>query len=355
MATTPALPVSPTRGVPPLFVKHSTFISPVGGLDICLAVEKVTGKETVEGVQRMGDLYRIYLKNQQARDMALVNGITIDNCAIALLSHNPFQVRDQNNTTKIFIGNVPLSVDDSEIERALLDQGIVFKSGLKFETYRTPDGKWTHFKTGRRFIYTEIPKLNLNHFLKIGLWRASIFYKEQTRPTKTIRVDPPLPPPADFASAVSDSETSPRPINQPVPTRETGTGGVAESENISGEEFSNGRAENHATPLNSGQGFFPVFSKKDEDLLNESRGKGETSANGSKNKNTGSRGRSPVRRSLQHRKISHWSKSTSRSVSNKRKKSSTSPNSISNKSGKTPKHNSPIISQVNSYSNSQRS
>ena len=349
MATIPALPVSPTRGVPPLFVKHSTFNSPVGGLDICLAVEKVTGKETVEGVQRMGDLYRIYLKNQQARDIALVNGITIHNCAISLLSHNPFQVRDQINTTKIFIGNVPLSVDDSEIERALLEQGIVFKSGLKFETYRTPDGKWTHFKTGRRFIYTEIPKLNLNQFLKIGLWRASIFYKEQTRPTKTIPVDPPLPPPADFAAAVSEPETSLRPTSQSESTRETGTGEVSELE-ISGEGSSNGITQNLTAPLKAD--FFPVFNKKDEDLLNESRGKGETSANGSNFKNTGSRGRSPVRRSFQHRKIAHWSKSTSRSVSNKRKQSSTSPNSTSVKVGKTPKHNSPIISQVNSYANS---
>ena len=349
MESIPALPVSPTRGVPPLFVKHSTFTSPVGGLDLCLAVEKVTGKDTVEGVQRMGDLYRIYLKNQDARDTALVNGITHNNCSISLLSHNPFQVRDQNsNTTKILIGNVPLSVDDSEIERALLEKDIVFKSSLKFETYRTPDGKWTHYKTGRRFFYAEVPKLNLNPFLQIGLWRASIFYREQIRPTKRAPADPPLSPPTDFASAVTADESSARASNNSESHPVTGAAPEVENNTPKGDNVG---FDTNTSPSKANVDFFPVFKKKDEKLLNESRGKGETTPSSS-SKSNDERGRTFNRRANQFDKLNKWSNSESRSTSIKRKQITLSPNDKSDQSRKAPKHNNLVNSNNSTASKS---
>ena len=384
MDSIPVLPASPTRGVPPLFVKHSTFTSPIGGLDLCLAVEKVTGKDTVEGVQRMGDLYRIYLKNQNARDTALVNGISYNNCSISLLSHNPFQVRDQNtNTTKIFIGNVPLSVDDSEIERALLEQGVVFKSALKFETYRTPDGKWTHFKTGRRFIYTEIPKLNLNSFLKIGVWRASIFYREQTRPSKRNQGDPPLPPPADFASAVTDTESTHKSNSDSIPNTDASISQIeadigintddsdiesptvssnhdnAHMDNNSMHEAGNVTSEGNnidsdiqTPPVDSGSDISSLDNNTNlEKPLIESKGKGETSF--PFGQSSESRGRSIARRSDKINKLTDWSKSTARSVSHKRKKTM-SPNSNNDQSRKTPKNNNFANRQSNPSKNSPR-
>ena len=92
----------------------------------------------------------------------LINGFEFNGCNVSLLAHNHFSVSDTGKrTTKIMNGGVPLSVTDSEIERDLLDKGVVFKSNLKLETSRDEDGKWTRFKTGRRFVYGEIPILNI--------------------------------------------------------------------------------------------------------------------------------------------------------------------------------------------------
>ena len=180
------------RSLPPLFLKSSTLSatpnSPINGLDLCYALEKASGKGTVDGVQRIGGLFRIYLKTEKAREDLLISGFNFNNCNVSLLGLNPFSAAaDQATpTTKIIIGGIPLSVAESEIEKALLEKGVKLKSDIKLEHYRDQDGKLTSFKTGRRFLYSELPKLNLDPFLKIGLWNASIFYREQIRPKKSI-------------------------------------------------------------------------------------------------------------------------------------------------------------------------
>ena len=171
MASSQSQSLSPSKGFPPLFFKASTLNSPSGvfinGLDICYALEEVSGKDTVDCVQRMGDLYRIYTKTLSAREDLLIKGFTFNNLSVPLLSRNPFQVKDQViNSTKLVIGGVPMSVADSEVERALLDLDLNLLSEIKYETYRDSYGKWTHFKTGRRFVYIVMPKLNLDQFLK---------------------------------------------------------------------------------------------------------------------------------------------------------------------------------------------
>ena len=136
----------------------------------------------------MGDLFRIYPKTQSARENLLINGFTHNNIFVSLLSRNPYQVRDQEvRSTKLLIGGVPMSVANTEVEHALLDLDLKLLSDIKYETYRDSDGKWTHFKTGRRFVYIEMPKLNLKTFTQIGLWRASLFYREQIRPQRNNR------------------------------------------------------------------------------------------------------------------------------------------------------------------------
>ena len=193
MASNSALPVSPTKGITPLFFKASTLASPPGGfingLDICLALEETAGKNTVDCVQRMGNLYRVYTKSFSAREDLLIKGFSYNNVSVTLLGHNPFQVRDEIRSTKLIIGGVPMSVADSEVERALLDIQVDLLSDIKYETYRDASGKWTHYKTGRRFVYIKLPPLNLSPFLTIGLWRANLFYKEQIRPQKRSSVE----------------------------------------------------------------------------------------------------------------------------------------------------------------------
>lgn len=153
-------------------------------MDIIYAIEKVTGRGTIEGAQRIGKLYRIYIKNENARDKLCSEGFEFRDRHVSLYTRNPFTVREQADTVKIIIGGVPLSVAHEEFEKALIDLNVEMVSDIKFENYRDSNGKWTAYKTGRRFVYCKKPNLNLKPFTKIGLWNASIWYKEQVRPTK---------------------------------------------------------------------------------------------------------------------------------------------------------------------------
>ena len=183
------------RSLPPLFLKSSTLAAPpnslINGLDVCYALERASGKGTVDGVQRIGGLFRIYLKTEKAREDLLISGFNFNGCNVSLLGFNPFSAAaDQDTpTTKIIIGGIPLSVAESEIEKALIEKSVKLKSNIKLEHYRDHEGKLTSFKTGRRFVYSELPTLNLDPFLKIGLWKASIFYREQIRPKKSVNFE----------------------------------------------------------------------------------------------------------------------------------------------------------------------
>ena len=183
------LPTSPVIGTSLLFIKTDEILqssntnSPFpNGLDIIYAIEEVSGKGSIEGAQRIGKLYRIYIKTEQARDKLATEGFTFCDRHVSFYTKNPFTVREQSDTVKILIGGVPLSVANSEFEKALLDLNVNMVSELKFENYRDKDGKWTSYKTGRRFVYCEKPALNLKPTIKIGLWSGSLFYREQVRP-----------------------------------------------------------------------------------------------------------------------------------------------------------------------------
>ena len=186
------LPSSPITGTSLLFIKTEHIVqqsqnkndSPFpNGLEIIYAIENVCGKGLIEGAQRIGKLYRIYIKTEQARDKLAIEGFSFRGRHISFFTKNPFTVREQPDTVKIIIGGVPLSVANSEFEKVLLDLNVQMVSDIKFENYRDNDGKWTFYKTGRRFVYCQKPALNLKPTVRIGLWNGSLYYREQVRPT----------------------------------------------------------------------------------------------------------------------------------------------------------------------------
>ena len=183
------MPAPPIKGISLLFIKLDDIIDNSmefnkypNGLDVIYAIEDVCGRGKIEGAQRIGKLFRIYVKCEKARDKLAIEGFTFKGRHVSFHTRNPFTVNDEPDTVKIIIGGVPLSVANSEFERALLDLDINIISDIKFENYRDKDGKWTAYKTGRRFVYCKKPKLNLKPFIKIGLWNASLYYREQIRP-----------------------------------------------------------------------------------------------------------------------------------------------------------------------------
>eukprot|EP00745_Piridium_sociabile_P012589 TRINITY_DN19220_c0_g1_i3.p2 TRINITY_DN19220_c0_g1~~TRINITY_DN19220_c0_g1_i3.p2 ORF type:complete len:120 (-),score=19.90 TRINITY_DN19220_c0_g1_i3:927-1286(-) len=104
----------PLRNLPPENENHYTV------REICTAAEKSSGYNSIIGAQRIGGLWRIYSKSVDYRNTLLLSGIEVRNHSINLFDKNPFIVRtaqgeEEVKTTKLIVGNLPLSYSNEEI------------------------------------------------------------------------------------------------------------------------------------------------------------------------------------------------------------------------------------------------
>ncbi|GFS13462.1 hypothetical protein ElyMa_006722700 [Elysia marginata] len=109
-----------TSRVPASFILDSAIIPKASmnvGLEICKACEAVAGVGSCDGAQKISGLWRIYPTSVEARRDLIVSGVELGGQAITVLGQNPFLVRGLGEipTTKLLIGNIPISVAESEI------------------------------------------------------------------------------------------------------------------------------------------------------------------------------------------------------------------------------------------------
>ena len=88
----------------------------------------------IEGVYRIGGLWRIHLTGQNARISYLSIGINLRDIQITLKDRNPFlnQVYSAIETTRVFVRNIPMSFDNSEIEKVIKSAGASLLGPLKY-------------------------------------------------------------------------------------------------------------------------------------------------------------------------------------------------------------------------------
>lgn len=160
--------------------------------EICTAVSEVVDepkppedaeKSVIDGAQKIGNLWRIYLLDSEARVTLLSNGITLRGQQVTLRNRNPFTIAGFENvpTTRLFIRNIPLSFDNEEIAKVLKAKGVQFAGPLKYSRARTPDNKLTNFKTGDRFVDVVVPSEPLPKKIEFGMFNGSLYHKEQKK------------------------------------------------------------------------------------------------------------------------------------------------------------------------------
>lgn len=157
-------------------------------LDLCIAAEETSGKDTIAGVQEIKGLLRVYPKTKTARNKLLVEGCKINGRTVMPCDKNPYILKDDGSespTTKLWISDIPLSCDDADIETALVRIGCTLRSKMMYEKMRNRDGKLTRFYTGRRFAFITLPEKHLSTELEIGGMKAKLYYREQPKQNKT--------------------------------------------------------------------------------------------------------------------------------------------------------------------------
>lgn len=66
-------------------------------------LEEVTGTGTVGGAQRLGRLWRIYLKSAEHRNTLLVEGITVRGTSVTILDRNNSWLSGGNNRKRTVV------------------------------------------------------------------------------------------------------------------------------------------------------------------------------------------------------------------------------------------------------------
>ena len=183
----------------PVFFKNSDVPQEnnnwLGTWEICKACEFVVNdtdaeneieKNYIEGAQKIGDLWRVYINDSTARVNLLLQGITLRGLHIELKDKNPFVIVgfEDYETTRLFIRNIPLSFDNSEIEKSLREKGVKMVNSMKYSRARDPNGKLTNFKTGDRFVDIIVPDDPLPKKLEMGIFIASLYHREQKQLNK---------------------------------------------------------------------------------------------------------------------------------------------------------------------------
>ena len=111
------------RDLPQFRGQWDTDMKRYSALEICLAVEKVYGKETILGAREIRGLWRIYPLSRPARSQLLIEGLNLRGHALPLYDKNPFILKGQDGkerpTTKLWISNIPISCDGADTESAI--------------------------------------------------------------------------------------------------------------------------------------------------------------------------------------------------------------------------------------------
>ena len=155
-------------------------------LEVCLAICSVVADEThIEGAQRTGGLWGIYLTNSNTRTQLFCTGFNLRGMQINLKDKNPFLfiplvekiLRPRESLLVTF-----LSLSTMEKYRKVFrSKKVEMVSPIKYVRARTIEGKLTNFKTGDSFVDVVIPSEPLRKKVQIDIWNAPIYHKEQNQ------------------------------------------------------------------------------------------------------------------------------------------------------------------------------
>lgn len=154
------------------------WIAPV---EMFKAIGKRIDSDHIMGIQRVNGLWRVYLDNLEDKVVLMGDGIPLRSKSIPVLSTNPNRL-DGEGTIRVRVKNIPLSVDDGVIKRALtlkkLDVISVYRDRLRV------DNKLTKCQTGDRIVTVSAISLKepLPRFMLFDKYSGVVVHPGQKRP-----------------------------------------------------------------------------------------------------------------------------------------------------------------------------
>ena len=166
----------------PVFFKARDIIdfSTLSEYEVYECAGNVLGPEKVTACQRIGGLWRTYVKNTEDRIKLISAKLTIRGQLVGVYNDNPFRSGQSSpkKTIKITIKNIPLSKENESIEAFLQSRGVTFGKPIQFGKIRNPvTRELTDCYSGDQIMYAKPFHQDIPRVVYIGSSRAKLFYE----------------------------------------------------------------------------------------------------------------------------------------------------------------------------------
>ena len=155
---------------PLYFIYKNGFLK---DFDVCQAILDVIDDHDLMGVQRVGNLWRIYVLSLPARANLASTGVDIYGKHINLNTVNPYELRNkqEEKPIKITIQDVKMHITNEYIESYLRGLGVKLTNTLSFEKIKDDKNENTPFTNGNRIAFGDAKYLRdhpLPSYMLIG-------------------------------------------------------------------------------------------------------------------------------------------------------------------------------------------
>ena len=148
--------------VEPVFVRAKDIpdFKSVKEFEMCHNICKRIESSKLLGVQRIGMLWRVYIKDKESRATLLANKLEIRKQSVNVFSNNPLRAKLTDGETdesvvKVTIKDLPISKGNKGIELFLTSQGIKLKSAIGYAKARNDQNELTEWLNGDRYVFVE--------------------------------------------------------------------------------------------------------------------------------------------------------------------------------------------------------
>lgn len=150
--------------------------------ELYTAISNTIDPTHITGLQRVRGMWRVYLDNVQDKVTLMAEGIQLRGKLVQVIHSNPSRL-DSEITTRVRIKNVPLSVDDGVITRALTLRKIDVIECSR-EKLRV-NGRLTNCATGDRLCIVKSSTLTepLPNFMHFGQFVGKCLHPGQSKST----------------------------------------------------------------------------------------------------------------------------------------------------------------------------
>lgn len=144
----------------------------------------VVPSSEIKGIQRIGGLWRLYIADKNVRIKLITTGLNIRSANVCVYDSNPFQPYGSEDTLRVVVKDIPLSVHESVITDELERRKCKITGKMYYQKLRV-DGNLTECLTGDRFLYIEPITQPLPRTIMFGSFKGRIFHFGQTDSGKT--------------------------------------------------------------------------------------------------------------------------------------------------------------------------